>query len=301
MTVTVQSDSLLELLDPEAELEQLAEGFSFSEGPAWHPVEQRLYFSDVVGSVRYRWSEADGLEELHKPSDHSNGSAFAPDLTHVVCEHETARVVAYRPDGSYEVLASHWQGRQLNSPNDVCVRSDGTLWFSDPPFGRDGVAGPERDQELDVQGLFSVRPDGELLLARDDFGGPNGVCLSPDESILYVNDTARAHVRAFDVAADGTLSGDRLFAEGIGEATLAGGIVDGMKCDVHGNLWVTGPRGIWVFSPAGEHLGVLEVPQPNVGNFAWGGPDWTDLYVCATAALYRVPTKVAGHRLAFPG
>jgi gluconolactonase len=207
------------------------------------------------------------------------------------------------PDGTgsgREVLASHYGGKELNSPNDIVVHSSGAIYFSDPTYGRMPGFGVEREQDLDFQGVYCIPPGGgELTLLVDDFVQPNGLCFSPDESLLYINDTDRAHIRVFDVGGDGTISNGRVFADGIGTGDLATGeLVDGMKCDERGNVWVTGPKGVWVFSPSGEHLGVIEIPE-NVGNIHWGGPDWSWLFVPACTSVYRVKTKVSGRREPF--
>jgi gluconolactonase len=159
--------------------------------------------------------------------------------------------------------------------------------------------GLEREQELDFQGVYRIPPDGgDLQLLVDDFAQPNGLCFSPDESLLYINDTDHAHIRVFDVQGDGTISNGRVFAEGIGTGDMAEGLVDGMKCDERGNIWVTGPKGVWVYSAEGEHLGVIEVPE-NVGNVNWGGPNWDWLFIPATTSVYRVQCKVSGNRLSY--
>jgi gluconolactonase len=157
--------------------------------------------------------------------------------------------------------------------------------------------GLERDQDLDFQGVYRIPPGGgDPQLLVDDFGQPNGLCFSPDESLLYINDTTKAHIRVFDVQGDGSLANGRLLAEDIGTASLEKmDLVDGMKCDERGNIWVTGPGGVWVISPDGEHLGTVEIPEP-VGNLAWGGPDWNWLYVPASSSVYRVQTKVSARR-----
>src|SRR4029079_1392399 len=214
----------------------------------------------------------------------------------------TSSVVRIDPDGmggGREVLASHFEGKELNSPNDVVVADDGAIYFSAPWYGRMPVFGVERERQLGFQGVYRVPPGGgdpQLLVERDAFEMPNGLCFSPDRSLLYVNDTPNATITAFDVQADGMLASGRAFAENIGTGEIeSGGIVDGMKCDERGNIWVTGPDGLWVFSPAGEHLGAVEIPEP-VGNLTFGGPDWTWLFVPSSTSLYRVKTKVAGHR-----
>jgi gluconolactonase len=180
----------------------------------------------------------------------------------------------------------------------VIVHSSGAIYFSDPTYGRVPGFGVEREQDLDFQGVYRLAPEGrdpELLV--DDFVQPNGLCFSPDESLLYINDTDPSHIRVFDVADDGTISNSRLFAEGIGDAAKAE-YVDGMKCDERGNVWVTGTNGIWVFTPGGEHLGIVEIPE-NAGNIHWGGPDWSWLFVPATTSVYRVKTKTRGRREPF--
>jgi gluconolactonase len=301
MAVQVKSDRLLELVDENAEVERLGTGFTFTEGPIWNP-EGFLLFSDMPGDVRRRWDEQDGVREVANPSNKGNGMTLHEGRL-LVCEHVTSSLVAMDPDGTgsgREVLASHWGDKELNSPNDVIVASDGAIYFSDPTYGRMPGFGLEREQDLDFQGVYRLPPGGgDLELMADDFAQPNGLCFSPDESILYVNDTDHAHIRAFDVAEDGSISNSRVLADGIGTGDLASGeLVDGMKCDERGNVWVTGPGGVWVIDPSGEHLGVVEVPE-NVGNLNWGGPDWNWLFIPASTSMYRVQCKVSGNRLPY--
>jgi gluconolactonase len=236
-----------------------------------------------------------------RPSNKCNGMVYDADGNLLVCEHVTSSLVRERPDGTRETLASHYRGKYLNSPNDVITRSDGTIYFSDPTYGRMPGFGIERDQDLSFQGVYRIGPGGgepELAVPEDDFEQPNGLCFSPDESLMYINDTSRALIRVYDVAADGTLSNGRLFFEHIGTGVIEEGIPDGMKCDERGNIWVTGPGGVWVVSPDGEHLGIVQVPE-NVGNIGWGGSDWKTLYMPSSTSLYRVPTKVASAKLPY--
>jgi gluconolactonase len=296
-------EQLHELIDGDAEAEQLGTGFTFTEGPIWNPGGQYLLFSDMPGDTRRRWDEQGGVREVAKPSNKGNGMTIDRQGRLIVCEHTTSSVVRMDPDGTgsgREVLATHYEGKELNSPNDVIVHSGGAIYFTDPTYGRMPVFGLEREQDLDFQGVYRLAPEGgEPALLVDDFVQPNGLCFSPDESLLYINDTDRAHIRVFDVATDGTIANGRVFAAGIGTGDLAaGGLVDGMKCDERGNIWVTGPEGVWVFTPAGEHLGVIEIPE-SVGNLHWGGPDWSWLFVPASTSLYRVKTKVSGRREPF--
>lgn len=297
-TVEVNDPRILALLDRRAVVEQLCTGFRFTEGPIWNQREQALYFSDMPGDVRRRWSAADGVVEVRNPSQKCNGMTYDAAGNLYVCEHVTSSLVKESADGSRTVVASHWQGKALNSPNDVVVRSDGSVYFTDPTYGRMPVFGLERPQELDCQGVYRVATDGTLSREADDFDQPNGLCLSPDERVLYVNDSTRAHIRAFDVARDGSLSGNRIFAAGIGSGDYAEGVVDGMKADAHGNIYVTGPRGIWVFDPAGQHLGVIVLPEI-CANLNWGGRNWDELYCTCSTSVYRVRMTVRGNPVAY--
>ncbi len=301
MTVSVKSEQLAELIDPGADVERVATGFTFTEGPIWNQEGAFLLFSDMPGDARRRWSERDGVKEVMRPSNKCNGLVYDAAGNLLVCEHVTSTLVREHPDGTRETIASHYRGKELNSPNDVITRSDGTIYFSDPSFGRVPGFGLERGQDLSFQGVYRIAPGGgdpELVVAEDEFEQPNGLCFSPDESLMYINDTPRALIRVYHVQPDGTLTDGRLFFEGIGNGVIAEGVPDGMKCDERGNVWVTGPGGVWVISPQAEHLGVIEVPE-NVGNLAWGGPDWKTLYMPSSTSLYRVPTKVASARLPY--
>ena len=291
----VRRKEFVSLVDPDAPIRQIGSGFEFTEGPIWHPVDHYLLFSDMPGDVRRRWDEAGGVREAMRPSNKCNGMTYDADLNLVICEHATSSLVRLSPDGRREVLASHFEGKELNSPNDVCVRSDGSIYFTDPWFGRMPVYGVERPRELGWQSVFRVAPDGQLHLVVDkrQFDQPNGLCFSPDESRLYVNDTTRAVIRVFDVAPDGSLSHGRLFAQGI-QSSREAGVPDGMKCDAEGNVWVTAPGGIRVYSPRGAQLGTVRIPEMPA-NLHWGGSEWRTLFVCATTSVYAVETKVGPH------
>jgi gluconolactonase len=299
VAVDVKSEKLTELVSPDVEVEQLATGFMFTEGPIWHPTEHHLLFSDMPGDVRRKWSAEGGVVEVMNCSNKCNGMTYDADLNLLVCEHVTSCVVRETPDGQRETIAHEFEGEELNSPNDVIVHSSGAIYFSDPWYGRMPGFGHPRQRRLGFQGVYRIPPGGgdlELAVDRDEFEMPNGLCFSPDESLLYINDTPGAYVKVFDVGGDGSLGNGRMFAEGIGTGDLeAGGLVDGMKCDEQGNIWVTGPEGVWVFSPEGEHLGVIEIPE-SVGNLTFGGPDWNSVFVPASTSLYRFQAKVAGRR-----
>ena len=289
--VTLRSE-FENLIDPYAPVGQVATGFEFTEGPIWHPLDQYLLFSDMPGDVRRRWDPRRGVVEVKRPSNKCNGMTYDAELNLIVCEHATSSLIREHPGGRREVLASHFQGQELNSPNDVCVHPSGAIYFSDPWYGRMPVYGVERPRQLGFQGVYRVVPGREpqLLVDRHLFDQPNGLCFSPDERLLYVNDTVQALIRVFDVNDDGTLSNARVFASGI-RSELEPGLPDGMKCDQHGNVWVTAPGGVWVYSPAGELLGKVRLPEL-VANLAWGGSDFRTLYLTSTHSLYSIPTKV---------
>ena len=299
MAVAVHSEKLRMLVDENAEVEQIATGFTFTEGPIWM-ADGSLHFSDMPADKRRRWHPHEGVTVLRDPSNKCNGMTRDNDGNLIVCEHVTSSVVRESPDGTRETLATHWGDKELNSPNDVIVARDGSILFTDPTYGRMPVFGLEREQALDFQGVYR-RPaaGGDLQLLVDDFAQPNGLCFSTDESLLYVNDTDRAHIRVFDVGPDHQLSNGRVFAENIGTASLEkGDLVDGMKLDEHGNVYVTGPEGVWIISPDGEHLGTIKVPEP-VGNLNWGDDDWRTLYIPSSTSVYRIRMQVAGNRLGY--
>jgi len=306
MSIDVKSDRLAKVLDPETEVEQIIWGCWFTEGPIWSPEGQYLLFSDVPANTRRRWDERDGYKRVvARPTNKANGMTRDADGRLIVCEHETSVVVRMDADGTgsgREVLASHYGDKELNSPNDLAVASDGSIYFTDPPSGRDDPDhGLERPMQLDFKGVFRIPPGGgDTQLLVDDFHTPNGLCFSPDESLLYVVDTIRTQIRVFDVQSDGLLANGRIFADNIGKwddvwGPKRGGIVDGMKCDAEGNIYVTGPGGIWVFSADGEHLGVVHTPN-SVGNLNWGGPDWDWMYVAASSGVLRFRTRIPARR-----
>jgi gluconolactonase len=288
MTVEILDQRLAAVIDEGAQPERLATGFAFVEGPVWNASEACLYFSDLKADIRRRWSERDGDTIARQPNNHGNGMTYDGEKSLVVCEHTTSRVIRER-GGATEVVASHYQGKELNSPNDIVVSRSGATYFTDPAFGRIRAdLGVLRDQELAFQGLFRVTPDGDLELLDDDFEQPNGLCFSPGENVLYVNDCRRNRILRYEVKPDGSVGARSILVEGI-----AG--FDGMKCDEAGNIYITGPEGsgVLVFDEAGVQLGTLGLPE-KPANFNWGGPGWSDLYICARTSIYRYSLKVAG-------
>jgi gluconolactonase len=293
------SERFYELVPRGAKVERLGTGFTFTEGPVWSRSGKFLLFSDMPGDARRRWDATKGVSEVARPSNKGNGMTYEVSGDLLICEHATSSLIRQRADGSRETVASHFEGKELNSPNDVVVASDESIYFSDPTYGRMPVFGVERKQELSFQGVYRVQPSGEKLqLLISDFSQPNGLCFSPDESLLYINDSTHAHIRVFKVAADGTIDGGVIFLDEIGSGALDEGIPDGMKCDANGNVYVTGPGGIWVISPQAEVLGRIDVPE-NVGNLNWGGEDWKTLFICASTSLYKIDLSVSGNRLPY--
>lgn len=291
MNVEIRDEKFRAVVGGEVEIEEVGSGFEFTEGPIWNHLESHLIFSDIPGNIMRRWRPDGSIETWRQPSNMANGNTYDGEGRVVTCEHATSRVTRTESDGSVTVLATHFGDKELNSPNDIVVKSDGAIYFSDPGFGRMEYFGRPREQQLAYQGAYRLDPESrELTLLVDDFDQPNGLCFSLDESQLFINDTMREHIRVFDVNDEGTLENGRIWAEVTGGND---GAPDGMKVDSQGNLYVTGPGGIHVFDPAAACLGVIKVPQ-GCANFCWGGDDLKSLFVTATTSLYRVRVRVAG-------
>ena len=302
--VTRADAALDAILTPGTALERVAGGFEFTEGPVW-TADGALLFSSPNTNQIYRWTPSGTISvfrshsgytgvdigRYHQPG--SNGLTFDPQGRLTICEHGNRRVVRVEPHGNITVLADRYDGKRLNSPNDLVYRSDGILYFTDPPFGLP-AAFDDPKKELPFSGVFLVR-DGVISLVTDTLAGPNGLAFSPDERHLYVGDWDPDHkaVMRYDVAADGSVSGGiELF-----DMTGADGedAIDGIKVDQLGNLYVCGPSGIWVITPDGRHLGTLHLPE-NPHNLAWGDADGRSLYVTALTSIYRLRLNLAGIR-----
>jgi gluconolactonase len=291
MTAIVRDRRFAEVVGPSPELECLGTGFLFTEGPLWHPLGGFLLFSDMPGNIIRKWTAQGGVVPFREPSTMANGLTYDRQGRLLACEHARSRVTRTEPDGSIAVLATHYAGKELNSPNDIVVKADGSIYFSDPTFGRAEFYGVPRAQELAFQGVYRLDPEsGEITLLADDFAQPNGLCFSPDEKQLFVNDTARGHIRVFDVTDEGTLTGGPVFAEVEGEGE---GAPDGMKIDSRGHVYCCGPGGIHVFGPEGAPLGVIRVPEV-AANFTFGGDDYRDLFITASTSLYRTRVTAPG-------
>ena len=284
-------NQLLRIIGPEITPERIATGFTFTEGPVWHPYACHLTFSDILGNCLYRWNPAQGISVLRKPSQMANGNTYDLSGRLLTCEHATSRVTRTEPNGQVKVLVSHFRGQELNSPNDIVVKSDGSIYFTDPNSGR-GKYGVPRPQQLPFQGIFRLDPaDGSLTLLTDDLDKPNGLCFSLDEKQLFISDTNRFHIRVFDVLEDGTLgSSGRVWAE---IPRTGVGVPDGMKIDQVGNLYCAGPGGVHLFDPTGAHQGLIPIPE-HTTNLAWGDDDLRSLYVTASTSIYQLRVTVPG-------
>ncbi len=291
MSVDIRHDRFRNIVGDDLEFTQLDGGFLFTEGPVWHPYARHLIFSDSPGDHMRRWGADAGVETFRRPSNMANGNAYDRGGRLITCEHATSRVTRTEADGTITVLASHYEGKELNSPNDVVVKSDGAIYFTDPVFGRREFFGVPREQELSIQGVYRIEPDGKKLqLLADDFEQPNGLCFSVDETRMFINDTPRGHIRVFDMATDGGLRGGEVWAEVTGEGE---GVADGLKTDSEENVYCTGPGGIHVFDRRANCLGVIRIPE-KTANFNWGGDDMLWLFVTASTSLYRLRVKVPG-------
>lgn len=283
----IKQNNLEEIIAPNTQVEKVAEGFEFTEGPLWHP-DGFLLFSDVPGNIIYKWQPEQETEIFRQPSGNANGNTLDSSGRLVTGEHGNRRLSRTEKDGEIITLASHYQGKRLNSPNDLVVKSDGSIYFTDPPYGIES-----EQEELGFYGVYRLAPDGTLTLLVDDFVRPNGIAFSPDEMKLYVNDSEKGHIRVFEVKSDGMLDQGKLFAQL--KPPSEAGAADGMKVDIKGNVYSTAPGGVWVFSPNGDLLGIIETPEAPA-NIAWGDSDYQSLYITARNSLYRVRLKIPGER-----
>lgn len=289
-SIEVHDKRMGQIVDSGAILERVASGFRFLEGPVWDPYEKTLIFSDIMGNGLFCKDQHDSISIFRENSYLANGNTYDRSGRLLTCEHGTSRVTRLEKDGTMTILASHYQGRELNSPNDIIVSRDGSVFFTDPMPGRMARVGIPREQELDFQGVFRIDPEGNLHLLADDFSKPNGLCLSLDERFLYVNDTDLQHIRCFELTSDGELRDGSLWADLHGDEP---GVADGMKFDSRGYLYCSGPGGVQVFDSEANLLGRMLTPEI-AANFAWGDEHLCSLYFAATTSLYRLPVKIPG-------
>lgn len=275
MTTACETNVEFSLGEPEV----VTSGFRFTEGPIWQP-EGFLLFSDIPASIIYKWTPGNPESEVFiEPSGNSNGIKVLPDGTLIVAQH-AGRVSIVTEDRELETVVNQYDGKRLNSPNDIAVRSDGLIYFTDPDFGVS-----DENKELDFQGVYRINHDGSLAVVFDEFALPNGIVFSPDESYLYVNDSATGDIRRFEVLENGDLGDSILFAN-IGEMASLGG-ADGMVVDGDGRLYTTGPNGFIVFDSAGEQLEQIRFDH-QITNLAWGGEDGSDLFITSPNDIYRL-------------
>lgn len=275
------------IVDENARVEKVLSGFQFLEGPLWHP-EGFLLFSDIPANTIYQWQPNQNIQVFRRPAGNANGNAWDLQGHLITAEHRLRRLSRTLKNGQIVTLIDRYDGKRLNSPNDLAVKSDGSIYFTDPPYGI-----KPQQQELGFSGVYRLATDGTLTLLVRDFVRPNGIAFSPDEQQLYVNDSQKGHIRVFDVLADGTLENGRIFAEQ--KDASKKGVPDGMEIDSWGNVYSTGPGGVWVFSPSGNLLGKIAVPEPPA-NLAWGDRDYKTLYITARNSIYRIRLNIAGKR-----
>ena len=290
MTIEIHDDRFTSIVDQTVSLNVVASNFDFIEGPIWNHIDNHLIFSDMPGNKMRKWTSENGIEIFREPSNMANGNAYDNQGRLVTCEHATSQVTRTEKDGTISILASKYDNKELNSPNDIIVSSNNTIYFTDPSFGRMEYYGVPREPELDYRGVYRIDPDGTLTLLADDFDQPNGLCLSMDESKLFVNDTMRNHIRVFDITSNGSLINGNVWA------TLNGtedGVADGMKIDNNQNLYSCGPGGIHVFNSDSTLLGIIKTPE-HVANFIWGEKDLKTLFITASTSLYSIPVKTPG-------
>ena len=278
------ADNLSAVLDT-SEAERLATGFVFTEGPLWHP-DGFYYFVDVRKSMFYRLTPGGKPEVLRENTGEGNGTTFDLEGRLIMCEGGNRRVTRTGADGKIEVLCDRYEGKRLNRPNDVVCRSDGSIYFTDP-----GLRVPLGERELPYAAIYRIDPSGAVSMLAD-FEYPNGLAFSPDERTLYVANTRWAqYIHALEIGADGAMVRRRIFADMSSDETE--GVPDGMKVDVQGRVYCTGPGGTWVFSPDGTRLGIIRTPEVPA-NLAFGGPDLRTLFFTARTSVYSLRVKVPG-------
>ena len=271
-----------EIFPAKPTLQKIAEGYSFAEGPIWDVIGECLYFTDFSNNIIYCWREQSGTNVYRRNSNRSIGLSIDAN-GRIVSAESGMRRIAFASENKSEVITDTYQGKKLNSPNDVVVARDGSIWFTDPHSKAVSAT-----RELDINGVYHVTPKGETKLLYGGMGRPNGIAFSKDESVLYVNDTDLQQILFFDLHADGTTEMPRVLATL--DTSYGIGAPDGMKVDAKDNIWVTGPGGIWVLASDGSPIVILKCPE-FVGNFCFGGMDGRMLYITASTSVSRMPSS----------
>ncbi len=283
-TFEVYDKAFGKILEGDSRPVEIASGFQFTEGPVWIARREALVFSDIPADEMKLWTPGGGVESFRKPSGNANGNTLDREGRLLTCEHGNRRLSRTEADGRVVTLADSFEGKRLNSPNDVVVKSDGSVWFTDPPYG---IRAEQIEQPCNY--LFRLDPlSGELTTVADDFDRPNGLCFSPDEKWLYVADSSgRHHIRIFEVGEDNTLRGGQVFA------TIEPGVPDGMRVDMAGRLYSTAGDGVWVINAEGYLLGKILLPQ-TPANCTFGGPGRRTLYITARHSVYAIQLNTVG-------
>jgi gluconolactonase len=292
----VYDNRFLALINPDSRLKQLCSGARWAEGPIYFAEGDYLIWSDIKNNRMLRWSDKDGMSVYRAPANYTNGNYRDPQGRMVTCSHGARAIQRTEPDGTVVTLVDHYQGARLNSPNDLVVKSDGTIWFTDPPYG---IIQPEEGYfaESELPGNFVYRFDPqtcELSIVVDDMDKPNGLAFSPDESILYVADSGRSHnpngnhhIRAYDVVNGKSTTNGRIFA------IIDAGVPDGFRLDVHGYLFTSSADSIQVYDPSGQLMGKIMVPEVSA-NCTFGGPQKNRLFIAATSSIYAITLNTTG-------
>jgi gluconolactonase len=280
-----ESPAFWKLVPKNAKLETVATGFGFTEGPVWDK-SGFVYVSDEEINKIFRVYPDGHKEELISLGD-PDGNTYDRQLRLIDTASVLRAIIRITPDGKYTVLADHFEGKKLNSPNDVVIGPDGAIYFTDPTL--DLVKG--ETQEIPYQGVYRLDDSGKVTLLTKDLTQPNGLAFSPDGKRLYIDDSAEKNIRVYDVQPDGTLANGRIFGEEKGNK--GEGVPDGMRVDRKGNIFVTGPKGIWVWDPQGHHIGTIVMPE-QPANLTWGGAHYDTLYITATHSVYKLRTKTKG-------
>ena len=284
-TLQAESSQFWNLVDRDAKLNVVGTGFGFTEGPVWDEAGFLCVSDETINKI-YRLYPDGKKEEVIALGD-PDGNTFDHQHRLIDCASVLRAIIEVTPAGKYHVLVDHYEGKKLNSPNDVVTGPDGALYFTDPNM--DLVAGEK--QEIPFQGVYRLGADGSLRLLTKELTQPNGLAFSLDGRHFYVDDSEQRNIRIYDVAGDGGITHGRIFGEEPGGK--GDGVPDGMKVDKQGNLYVTGPKGIWVWNAQGEHIGTITMPE-QPANLAWGDKDYRTLYITATTSVYRLQMKAQG-------